>query len=285
MQMQEDSDKKMVNPWILHLHNLSLALKCPLCKKFLNRPILLPCHHLFCDECISMSKVTQNASICPACKTHYVHHDKRPALFIENMIAVFKSLCMTSFADTYNPLASDVKDVVRLSEQSPVSAITNHGMIEEPVETSAEENSVERKSIRFLHRSKSNAQIGSRGDLCGREGDMSTQSQRPDQLTNGNLVNIAIKTINMNRMKWLSVGRTRSLRDIYKDAKRRNISNSSEAYDDKCGFGHTFNENGQILHYANRELVPGDQASSKVTNIHNVVTDWTSGVSYEDKMI
>lgn len=135
---------------------------------------------------------------------------------------------------------SVVKDVARLSEQSPVSAITNHGIIEEPVETSAEENSIDRKSIRFLHRSKTNEQIGSRGDPCGREEDRSTQSQPPDQLRNGNLVDIAVKTINMNQMKWLSVGRTRSLREIYKDAKRRKISNLSEAYDDKCGFGHTF---------------------------------------------
>lgn len=133
-----------------------------------------------------------------------------------------------------------MKDVVRLLEQSPVSAITNRGIIEEPVETSAEGNSINRKSKNFLNRGKPNAQIGLKENPCGIEEDKSTQSQPLGQLRNGNLVKIAVKTMNMNQMKWLSVGRTRSLREIYKVAKRQKISNSSEAYSDKCGFGHTF---------------------------------------------
>lgn len=121
-----------------------------------------------------------------------------------------------------------------------MSAITNHGIIEEPVETSVEGNSINRKSKSFLNHSKPNLQIGLKENPCGIKEDKSTQSQPPGQLRNGNLVDIAVKTINMNQIKWLSVGRTRSLREIYKDAKRLKISISSEAYNDKWGFGHTF---------------------------------------------
>ncbi|XP_074367003.1 uncharacterized protein LOC141707631 isoform X1 [Apium graveolens] len=142
------------------------------------------------------------------------------------------------------------------------------------VKPPAKENYISRKAKSFLDHTKPNVRIGLNENQRGIEQDKSTQSQPPDRLGNGNLVEIAVKTLNMNQMKWLSIGRTRSLRDIYKDAKRRKISNSSEAYNDKCGLVHTFEEPGQNLHNANQELVPGDLSTSKVTNIDNICIDW-----------
>lgn len=132
-----------------------------------------------------------------------------------------------------------MKDVAKLSEKSPASAITNQEILEESVETFAEENSINGKSMSSLKGSKTHAQICLKGDTSGRKEDRSLQSQPPGHLKNGNLIKIAVKTVKMNQ-KRLSVGRTRSLREIYKDAKRQKILKSPEAYNDECGYFHTF---------------------------------------------
>ncbi|XP_063950090.1 BRCA1-associated RING domain protein 1 [Daucus carota subsp. sativus] len=262
--MSENNDERVLNPWLLHLHKLSLALKCPICMELLDEPVLLPCDHLLCNSCIC--KQSKKGSKCPACQTNYVGRDTRSAFFMENVIAVFKSLCSTSLADTCHPLASDV---AKLSEKSPASAITNQEILEESVETFAEENSINGKSMSSLKGSKTHAQICLKGDTSGRKEDRSLQSQPPGHLKNGNLIKIAVKTVKMNQ-KRLSVGRTRSLREIYKDAKRQKILKSPEAYNDECGYCHTFEvEKGQILRHENRELVPGDASSSRINNVQN----------------
>ncbi|KAL8110852.1 hypothetical protein AgCh_026558 [Apium graveolens] len=77
-----------------------------------------------------------------------------------------------------------------------------------------------------------------KGDPCGVEVDRSTQSKPPDKPINGNLVDIAVKKINMDQIKSEPSLMPCSFSEINKDSKKRNKSDSSEACNHKFGFGH-----------------------------------------------
>ncbi|CAH8336677.1 unnamed protein product [Eruca vesicaria subsp. sativa] len=80
----------LMNPWVLHLQKLGLELKCPLCLKLLNLPVLLPCDHIFCGSCIHES--SQVESGCPICKSKHPKKAGRNLHFMETVISIYKSL-------------------------------------------------------------------------------------------------------------------------------------------------------------------------------------------------
>ncbi|ESQ36529.1 hypothetical protein EUTSA_v10006912mg [Eutrema salsugineum] len=80
----------LMNPWVLHLQKLGLELKCPLCLKLLNRPVLLPCDHVFCESCIHKS--SQVESSCLVCKSKYPKKARRNLHIMESVISMYKSL-------------------------------------------------------------------------------------------------------------------------------------------------------------------------------------------------
>lgn len=255
--MEDSSTQKMrTTPWFTHLLKIGSALKCPKCMELLNGPVLLPCDHLCCKSCIYDQ--TKYGSKCPACNMQYADRETRSAPYMENVIAVYKSLCSIPLADLFHPPASG-------------------------------ENSISGPPLCFANGCKTNTSIGQKGDPCGIEEDRSTQSQPPDQPRNRNLVEVAVKTINMNQMKSDSSIRTCSFSEIHKDSKKRKKSISSEACDYKCGFCHSSkvtDETGPILYIANQELVHEDLASfSKVISVHKVCIDWTPMVYFEDEKI
>ncbi|XP_021763289.1 BRCA1-associated RING domain protein 1-like [Chenopodium quinoa] len=79
-----------LNPWALHLQKLGLELKCSLCLKEYNKPMLLPCDHIFCSSCVPKSNLF--GLDCPLCKVPYVEQDLRRAPFIENVVSIYKSM-------------------------------------------------------------------------------------------------------------------------------------------------------------------------------------------------
>ncbi|KAI3722343.1 hypothetical protein L2E82_33379 [Cichorium intybus] len=108
--------QRLLNPWVLHLQKLGLELKCPLCLQLFNRPVLLPCNHIFCTSC--MPKAVELGSECPACKHQYVDREAKPASFIENIVNIYRNIDATFNANVFHPVRSDV---TRVSAQSPAS--------------------------------------------------------------------------------------------------------------------------------------------------------------------
>lgn len=84
---------KLLNPWALHHQKMGLELKCPLCLNLLNKPMLLPCNHIFCDICIPRS--TQFGTECPACKNQCADGDMRSVPYMENLVSIYRSLDAT----------------------------------------------------------------------------------------------------------------------------------------------------------------------------------------------
>ncbi|CAL5432595.1 unnamed protein product [Camellia sinensis] len=141
---------RFLNPWVLHHQKLGLELKCPLCLNLLNRPTLLPCNHIFCDSCVP--RLTQFGSECPVCKQQYSDRDARPAPYMENLVAIYRSLEATFSASLFQSLTSDAG---RVPLQSPVSLKTNvDNQSKESVETPQEGNSSNGQCISSLTANK-----------------------------------------------------------------------------------------------------------------------------------
>ncbi|KAL0383648.1 UNVERIFIED_CONTAM: BRCA1-associated RING domain protein 1 [Sesamum calycinum] len=96
---ETQSATRLLNPWLFHLQKLGLELKCPICLDLLNKPVLLPCNHIFCNFCVPKS------CQCPACQQHYTDQDIRYASFLDNIVTIYKSLDAT-FNSTILPLLS-----------------------------------------------------------------------------------------------------------------------------------------------------------------------------------
>ncbi|BBH10156.1 hypothetical protein Prudu_022858, partial [Prunus dulcis] len=105
----DSSTRSMMNPWVLHFQKLGLELKCSLCLSLLHRPTLLPCNHIFCNSCIPNS--THFGKECPLCKVQVADRDLRPAPFMENIVAIYKSLDASFCANLLQPISSDVRTV------------------------------------------------------------------------------------------------------------------------------------------------------------------------------
>ncbi|MCL7028903.1 hypothetical protein MKW94_019786 [Papaver nudicaule] len=111
---------RFLNPWVLHFQKLGLELKCPLCLDLLNKPILLPCQHIFCSSCISNS--SQFRQDCFVCQSPYVDLDLRSAAHIENIVSIYKNMDAAFSASRSQPCSqshtSDGKDPMTQSLDS-----------------------------------------------------------------------------------------------------------------------------------------------------------------------
>ncbi|KNA23473.1 hypothetical protein SOVF_023940 [Spinacia oleracea] len=98
-----------LNPWVLHLQKLELELKCSLCLKVYNKPILLPCNHIFCSSCVPKSNLFGGLD-CPLCKISYFEQDLRQAPFVQNVVNIYRS--MKASTHMLNPDLGRVKSEI-----------------------------------------------------------------------------------------------------------------------------------------------------------------------------
>ncbi|KAJ7977203.1 BRCA1-associated RING domain protein 1 [Quillaja saponaria] len=113
-------NSKLLNPWVLQFQKMGLELKCPLCLNLFQKPMLLPCDHIFCNSCITISTIS--GAECAICKSQFAHQDPRAAPFIENIVTVYRSLVAT-FSDSLLQQASS--DAERVSERRQASLGSN----------------------------------------------------------------------------------------------------------------------------------------------------------------
>ncbi|XP_014496295.1 BRCA1-associated RING domain protein 1 isoform X1 [Vigna radiata var. radiata] len=111
---------KLLNPWMLHFQKLALELKCPLCLSLFKKPVLLPCNHLFCDSCLADCVTAGAGSECAACNAKYPQTDVRHVPFVENVVAIYKSLEATFCASLFHKHSSGDERVLE-----PCQAILN----------------------------------------------------------------------------------------------------------------------------------------------------------------
>ncbi|XP_062148642.1 BRCA1-associated RING domain protein 1 isoform X3 [Alnus glutinosa] len=139
---------RFLNPWVLHFQKMGLELKCPLCLCLLERPMLLPCNHIFCNSCIPIS--TQLKSECPVCKAQYLNQDSRPAPYMENLATIYRGLESTFSANLFQHVSSGSR---RILEQCQTS-LSADKLSKEPFEIIQGDKSCSGQSIFSLSANK-----------------------------------------------------------------------------------------------------------------------------------
>ncbi|KAK4281323.1 hypothetical protein QN277_012834 [Acacia crassicarpa] len=135
----EDSGKhgnntsKILNPWMLQFQKMGLELKCPLCLNLFKMPMLLPCNHIFCSPCIP--DCSRPSSECAVCNIHYAQRDLRSLPIVENMVAIYKGLDASFYANL-----SQNRSHVLVQGETMLNAAFNYKMSKDPSKTSLGDN-------------------------------------------------------------------------------------------------------------------------------------------------
>ncbi|XP_020095276.1 protein BREAST CANCER SUSCEPTIBILITY 1 homolog isoform X1 [Ananas comosus] len=90
---EKESYRRFLNPLVLNLQKMELELTCPICLKLLSVPSLLPCNHISCSLCVTAATI--NGCECPICKASFHYQDLRPAIQVEAIVNIYKSMNST----------------------------------------------------------------------------------------------------------------------------------------------------------------------------------------------
>ncbi|XP_073157453.1 BRCA1-associated RING domain protein 1-like [Henckelia pumila] len=149
---------RSLNPFVFNFKKLGLELKCPLCLNMLNKPMLLPCNHIFCNVCVPKS--SQFPAECPSCRQHFADQEVRPAPYMDNLVAIYKNLDAT-FSSTLLPMFS-AGNITSISVSTSVGRL-NKGLGEIAQKNNRSDTSLEDE----IDLSKKNETLGfSKDDGC-----------------------------------------------------------------------------------------------------------------------
>ncbi|KAL4577217.1 hypothetical protein LXL04_013322 [Taraxacum kok-saghyz] len=302
--------QRMLNPWVLHLQKLGLELKCPLCLQLFNRPLLLPCNHIFCTLC--MPKTGELGAECPACKHQYVDREAKPASFLENIVNIYRNIEATLNANLFHPVRSDVG---RVSAHSPVSikidADSDSG--NENVEIVQSRNSSNGQST-TSQTVKPSLLNTSTDDLVPRVSEKcitpeSGQKQKfnikDDQKPShsNSICHVApekqIESVKHSPKREIENGayeRNSQTTEVKRQKKTSDELNDKSAVLDPmdskrspCAFCHSSKEtdgSGPLVSYAQGKEVVGTVANfSKVTHVHEKCIQWAPRIYFKDEVI
>nr|CCA18170.1 E3 ubiquitin ligase putative [Albugo laibachii Nc14] len=75
------------------LRAMESTIRCSICGDYLHGPVLLPCSHIFCSECVRRYlQVKGSNGCCPQCKASCEAIDFRPIPLLERLVIEFASL-------------------------------------------------------------------------------------------------------------------------------------------------------------------------------------------------
>lgn len=80
---------------------LSLQIKCSMCLSDFTDPVMLPCEHSFCHQCIiGHMNGNKGQSCCPECRRSYTERDLRASRLLRNMTGAVRQHLTTQQAQT-----------------------------------------------------------------------------------------------------------------------------------------------------------------------------------------
>lgn len=96
---------------------LSLQIKCSLCLSDFTDPVVLPCEHSFCHQCITgHMQGSQGWSLCPECRRPYSEKDLHSSRILRNMTGAVRQHLNTQQAQTDSSPAQALSDTLVCSD-------------------------------------------------------------------------------------------------------------------------------------------------------------------------
>ncbi|KAL9976137.1 hypothetical protein ACROYT_G013392 [Oculina patagonica] len=90
---------------------------CPVCLEILESPILIPCGHTFCNDCLDSCENISGSATCPVCRSGFSVYEKHRARDIQRQIHQSSGTC--SGCNRQFPMS-------RLREHRSSCTITSH---------------------------------------------------------------------------------------------------------------------------------------------------------------
>lgn len=278
---------KFLNPWLLNHEKLGLELKCPLCLNLLNRPVLLPCDHIFCGLCVSRS--TGVVSECPVCKQQYAEQDLRPAPYMESMVSIYRKSHSTFSGGASHSTFSNTEKV---PQQSP------------PPTNTCVDKSISSFSAGSCRRTKKRPAeterlVENNSDMAGGETNSKTSSGATDskrrKKANYGFSHTVMKSNGCTQpndlhSKIVATSEVESQFEKLSGEKAPTISDTRDTNRSICAFCQSSaltDRTGPMLHYNEEgEEVTGDAATkSNVTHVHKTCIEWTPQVYFSGETV
>ncbi|KAL6516196.1 hypothetical protein OROGR_019501 [Orobanche gracilis] len=314
---------RLLNPWVFHFQKLGIELKCPLCLNLLNKPVLFPCNHIFCNFCVPVP--SQFSTQCPSCQQHFTHQEIRPASYLDHIIAIYKSLDST-FNSAVLPLLSNnsgnqvsvsnsVGQLRKIRSETATKGQDNHtGALQINCVSSETKCSVS-EELDVNHAPEvSPGSSPSTSEDVKNEGLKSEPSSRRGGIKNqlvrksvGDILGTeagemddkeAFHTRELKRQKKLDYGLSDTVLQRHEECKSKEDksvipsigpSDAMNMNGSVCAFCHsskTTERSGPLLHYADGKEVPRDETvSSKAITVHSKCIDWTPKVYFVGETI
>ncbi|TMW64865.1 hypothetical protein Poli38472_009032 [Pythium oligandrum] len=93
MDNMDDMDEWLWPEAYGELRQLESTLRCLICGDFFHGPVLLPCSHTFCSECVRRFLQSRGAhGCCPECKQPCAPRDLVPNRSVEKVVTLFKQV-------------------------------------------------------------------------------------------------------------------------------------------------------------------------------------------------
>ncbi|KAH6811408.1 breast cancer associated RING 1 [Perilla frutescens var. frutescens] len=309
---------RSLNPCIFHLQKLRFELNCALCLNMLNKPMLLPCNHIFCSSCVEFS------IHCPACQKRFTEKELRPAFYVENIVSIYKNLVAT-FSSAISPVMSSASGSTSIGQsaksgETPPKAKNN---CTDPVPMKMESAKCSVLEELDVNHAPETSPGSSPSSFVTKDADQVTDKIGVKSSVGGHLgiVDGVVDTKDMfharepKRQKKLSYGSSGAVLQSHaysqqivphsdpavskhEDCKSKEdasiissnpLRGASSVDGSVCALCHSSKiteQSGQMLHYAGGKEVPrGEAAFSKTITIHSKCIEWTPQVYFVGDII
>lgn len=281
----------LLKSFVFHFQKLGLDLKCSVCLDWLNKPILLPCNHIFCKSCATKpSQSTTQITQCPSCEQRFAAQEIKPSSYLGDIVTTYKCLD-SAFNSVVLPLLSAGSGTATLFTTS----INNLG--EKHSETTRNEASLDWLPLRCPN------------DPVSRK--RRTDSDAVDKSFGGTPANAMNQneTFQIRKLKKLKqlTGSPENILQSY--GYRKQIGSHSDQAGDKCKFkedssdtSSTVQHNGTVcafchsseitettgplLHYAGgKEVARDDKDFPNAVTVHRACSLWSPRVYFTNGVI
>ncbi|XP_010522562.1 PREDICTED: BRCA1-associated RING domain protein 1 isoform X2 [Tarenaya hassleriana] len=307
-----DYTNRVVNPWVLHLQKIGLELKCPLCLELLNRPLMLPCDHIFCDSCVPRS---QDDPDCPVCRSKYEIRDLRDMRFMGNIISIYKSLNTAVSAHLSQlPSANEYMGKngapnfcrTQKGSRSEEFKAVNTAVIkcsdshshDDSLDPSSQESNPRRPKYKNVAAEMHQAEqlFESPSSLDDAKGSDNDTSDHTPGTYAGQTAKRMLDTHASGAMEIYSKDSKRQKKLMYtaadhdcKDRPDQFTENLTASDMTICGFcqsSRTSEATGEMLHYCKGRQVTGDDIfRSNVIHVHSACIEWAPQAYYEEDSV